>query len=172
MNTVKSIACASLLGLCIVATPAASAVGQTKTSASAPDAATKDATASATEYIWKNRNTLKYLYGQTDGDVVAIGKSSESQVTSYGRWFATYNGSYRLYRNKATNRCLDSNSNGNVYMNACSTGNNFQNWLLVNEGGGYYRLKNRATGLCLDSSAGGSVYTNPCSSSNAYQHWS
>ncbi|WP_420319492.1 RICIN domain-containing protein [Janibacter hoylei] len=106
------------------------------------------------------------------GTLSPSGKSSESQVTSYGRWFATYNGSYRLYRNKATNRCLDSNSNGNVYMNACSTGNNFQNWLLVNEGGGYYRLKNRATGLCLDSSAGGSVYTNPCSSSNAYQHWS
>ncbi|MGW4585096.1 RICIN domain-containing protein [Janibacter hoylei] len=116
--------------------------------------------------------SLKYLYAQTDRDVVALGKSSESQVTSYGRWTATANGSYRLYRSKATGLCLDSNSSGNVYLRSCSTGNNFQNWLLVKEGTGFYRLKNRATGLCLDSSYAGSVYTNPCSSSNAYQHWS
>jgi len=141
-------------------------------SASSPAQATSPTATAATEYIWKNRVSLKYLYAQTDRDVIALGKSSESQVTSYGRWTATFNGSYRLYRNKAMDLCLDSNSNGNVYLRSCSTGNNFQNWLLVSEGGGFYRLKNRATGLCLDSSHAGSVYTNPCSSSNAYQHWS
>ena len=161
---------AAVLGASAIS--AAPAQGDVKMTPGAAASATDVSSAAATEYIWKNRVSLKYLYAQTDRDVVALGKSSESQVTSYGRWTATANGSYRLYRSKATGLCLDSNSSGNVYLRSCSTGNNFQNWLLVKESTGFYRLKNRATGLCLDSSYAGSVYTNPCSSSNAYQHWS
>lgn len=132
---------------------------------------TSSEAAAATSYIWKNPNTLKYLYGQTDRNVVAIGKSSESAVTNYGKWRASFNGSYRLYKNVATGTCLDSNASGNVYLRSCSTGNNFQNWQLVSRGGSFYALRNRATGRCLDSSFSGNVYTTSCASSNAYQHW-
>ncbi len=80
------------------------------------------------------------------------------------------------YENLATQRCLDSNPNGNVYTSAnrctSSSTNNYQKWQIITVGS-RRRLKNRATSRCLDSNANGTVYTNPCASGddNNFQQW-
>ena len=78
------------------------------------------------------------------------------------------------YENLATQRCLDSNPNGNVYTSAnrctSSSTNNYQKWQIITVGS-RRRLKNRATSRCLDSNANGTVYTNPCGSTNNFQKW-
>ncbi|MCM4083620.1 RICIN domain-containing protein [Paractinoplanes hotanensis] len=67
-------------------------------------------------------------------------------------------------------RCLDSNSQGDVYTLPCVWGNDFQTW---NKRPSSTQFQNKATGRCLDSNDSYKVYTLPCDSSggNRYQKW-
>ncbi|WP_157252775.1 RICIN domain-containing protein [Nonomuraea typhae] len=73
--------------------------------------------------------------------------------------------------NKAYDRCLDSNANGAVYIQACN-GGLYQKWEWVHGGAHSGKmLKNRATRRCLAFADSGGVSTKPCSSNNFYQSW-
>lgn len=70
------------------------------------------------------------------------------------------------YRDVATNRCLDSNTSGNLYTNPCQVpGNTYQTWLSPGDS-----HPDALTGLCLDSNTAGSAYTHACNGGN-YQVW-
>ena len=72
-------------------------------------------------------------------------------------------------RDLATSRCLDSNTNRDVYTLWCNNGA-FQKWIVINRDFGTIMLRNLATGLVLDSNAWGDVYTLG-ENGGSYQKW-
>ncbi|WP_143060607.1 RICIN domain-containing protein [Amycolatopsis tolypomycina] len=67
--------------------------------------------------------------------------------------------------NRENHNCLDSDYNGNVYLNPCGARNYFQHWQAVG-----HTLVNVQTGRCLDSNNAGDVYTLICNNGE-YQQW-
>ena len=67
--------------------------------------------------------------------------------------------------NEASQNCLDSNLNGEVYTIVCNNGA-YQYWVFTN----HSTIVNVKTSRCLDSNATGFVYTLPCNGGN-YQNW-
>lgn len=67
--------------------------------------------------------------------------------------------------NRENHNCLDSDYNGNVYLNTCGTRNYYQQWQAVG-----HTLVNVQTGRCLDSNDAGDVYTLVCNNGE-YQQW-
>lgn len=113
---------------------------------------------------WQNTATLRCLSDYSGGIYTrgCYGLSSEL-------WTNTPLSFGDEIRNKATNRCLDSNTSGSVYPLACN-GGTFQQWTVRYIGSLGYEIKNVATGRCLDSDASGSVYTLSCNGGN-FQRW-
>lgn len=76
------------------------------------------------------------------------------------------------FRNRATGRCLDSNSDGKVYTLPCN-GGSFQKWRLVQQNGPRsYWLANVATGKCLAAQEGHMlVYATGCSGGGMENYW-
>ncbi|MFI6071943.1 RICIN domain-containing protein [Actinoplanes sp. NPDC051343] len=92
----------------------------------------------------------------TAAGVTVFGLSGPAQAATNHRW-----------RDVATQRCLDSNTSGQVYTSGCNSGN-FQVWTSADVSSP--RLRDYATQLCLDSNTEGRVYTLNCNAGN-FQHW-
>ncbi len=90
--------------------------------------------------------------------------------TSFNRqkWDIITSTPYRTLKNRATGKCLDSNTDGEAYALECN-GGSFQKWTVIRVGS-YIRFKNRATLKCLDSNTAGRVYTLDCNGGN-FQNW-
>ncbi len=76
---------------------------------------------------------------------------------------------------KQSNKCLDGNAQGNVYLSNCESGNLYQAWKVIDVPGGFV-YEQVATGRRLDAgSQPGGVYTNPPNppgqDPNPYQIW-
>jgi serine/threonine-protein kinase len=101
------------------------------------------------------------------------GSSEDSVFTSDGPpdlWFVQgggIGGAVQLV-SVHSGRCLDSDTQGEVYGLDCN-GGSFQQWLVSEEGGGV-RLRNLATQLMLDSDTSGDVYTEP-NNGGQFQLW-
>lgn len=67
--------------------------------------------------------------------------------------------------NRENHNCLDSDYNGNVYLNPCGYQDYYQHWQAVG-----HTLVNVQTGRCLDSNDAGDVYTGVCNNGD-YQQW-
>ena len=83
-------------------------------------------------------------------------------------------------RSVGSAQCLDSDSNGSVYVNGQQGGNAFagtcttsasQRWREVPEGSGFYHLVDEQTALCLDGDSNGNLYTTPCFDGDTNQRW-
>jgi hypothetical protein len=133
-------------------------------------AGTGQAFAAGNRVTWKNTWTGGYLMYvnhrvRLSGDGVDPGQSSTV-------WWTEYRQSDGTYLMKFGNgQCLDSNSDGDVYLLDCN-GGDYQKWYEIHESAGWV-LKDKATGLVLDTGGTGVVYTDRRgSSTNAAQHWS
>jgi Ricin-type beta-trefoil lectin domain len=92
----------------------------------------------------------------TAAGVTVFGLSGPAQAAGRDWW-----------RDVATQRCLDSNTSGQVYTLGCN-GGSFQLW--TSTGLSSVQLRDYATGFCLDSNTEGSVYTLTCNGGN-FQRW-
>ena len=72
-------------------------------------------------------------------------------------------------QNVETGRCLDSNTDREVYTLACN-GGSFQKWHVIGSDFGTVLLKNLATGFVLDSNHAHDVYT-LLANGGSYQKW-
>ncbi|MGW0949270.1 RICIN domain-containing protein [Streptomyces sp. NPDC002623] len=75
-------------------------------------------------------------------------------------------------RSWQTGRCLDSNSNGDVYTLPCQQGNQYQTWEIKYQGHDTWdivSIKNSATGLCLATHPDYGFLATSCST--AYIYW-
>jgi len=133
-------------------------------------AGTGQAFAAGNRVTWKNNwygGYLMYVNSRVrlSGDGVDPGQSSTV-------WWTEYRQSDGTYLMKFGNgKCLDSNSDGDVYLLDCN-GGNYQKWYEIHESSGWV-LKDKATGLVLDTGGTGVIYTDrQAGSPNPAQHWS
>ncbi|WP_181792845.1 RICIN domain-containing protein [Streptomyces sp. WELS2] len=71
--------------------------------------------------------------------------------------------------NEQTGRCLDSDTDGNVYTKECRSDNPYQQWVPSDRSGSTrVRLRNVQTGLCLTAVNSTSVRTMVCASNGYY----
>jgi hypothetical protein len=115
---------------------------------------------------WKNTWTDGYLAYNNSRVRLVSGTGYSTHWTEYRQSDGTY-----LMKFTGNGKCLDSNSDGDVYLLDCN-GGDYQKWYEIHESAGWV-LKDKATGLVLDTGGTGVVYTDRRgSSTNAAQHWS
>ncbi|MCX4586979.1 RICIN domain-containing protein [Streptomyces sp. NBC_01481] len=131
---------------------------------------TSAASAAQTKVTWKNAATGLWL--GMDTGLFGTGTKVVTDNRNVGGWYETKNsdGSFTLRwaGYSQGDKCLDSDSDGNVYGIGCNGGKN-QKWHEVKYSSGW-RLTNKATGRVLDSNSSGSVYTST-DQGNFYQRW-
>lgn len=76
---------------------------------------------------------------------VLVGAAALTMTFTGSAWAG---GSTIRLHDKATGRCLDSNTSGSAYALPCN-GGNFQNWLAINLEGSSRALEDAQTNLCL-----------------------
>lgn len=116
---------------------------------------------------WKNAATGRYLIVE-DTHVKTVKSDEYAKRWEEKKWG---DGAWTFFSNRGFNTgCLDSDSDGDVYVIQCNGGDH-QKWYEQKTSTGW-RLKNKATGRVLDSNAAGSVYTKrDAGDSNKYQRW-
>jgi hypothetical protein len=116
--------------------------------------------------LWSSATDQKgavALVVQTDGNAVIR--------SATGPLFGV-NGNVWNIADAAVGRCLDSNAQGQLYSNPCSTSNSYQSWVITDNGNGTLTFKDSATGLCLNGNGTGtSVDTSSCVTGDPYEQW-
>ncbi|GHE07012.1 RICIN domain-containing protein [Streptomyces alanosinicus] len=120
-------------------------------------AGTGQAFAAGNRVTWKNNWVGGYLQYvnhrvRTSGEGVDPGQS----ITVWWDEFKQSDGTY-VMKHDAAGKCLDSNSNGDVYLLDCN-GGDYQKWYEIHKSTGWV-LKDKATGLVLTGGDGGAAYT-------------
>ena len=82
------------------------------------------------------KNVRRFALVALAGTVLILAVGSPAQAITYP-----------MMKNQATGLCLDSNSSGSVYAQACN-GGNYQRWIITSVNGAK-RIKDWATGRCL-----------------------
>lgn len=129
-----------------------------------------------------NAVTLHTWQQYTSGGLYLRANSSKQVYTYKGndsatKWeyIAVGTTGIRLMKNYYTKQCLDSNTSGYVYTNACSTSNVYQQWKTINiSGTDYYLLKNVKTGLCVttqNTAAASTAMAETCGLTKQWQYW-
>lgn len=103
---------------------------------------------------WKNKSNGKYL-AYFNGRVRTTSATGASMKWDENK---QSDGSFTM-KHHLTGKCLDSNSNGAVYVGSCN-GGNYQRWYESNDASGWH-LQNKATGLTLGLASSGAVVTAP-----------
>ncbi|MFD8717863.1 ricin-type beta-trefoil lectin domain protein [Streptomyces sp. NPDC059629] len=95
---------------------------------------------------------------------------SASGYSTHWTEYRQSDGTY-LMKFAGNGKCLDSNSNGDVYLLDCN-GGDYQEWYEIHDSAGWV-LKDKATGLVLDTGGTGGVYTDTRNQlGSPAQHWS
>ncbi|MEV7386911.1 MULTISPECIES: RICIN domain-containing protein [unclassified Streptomyces] len=116
---------------------------------------------------WNNKSTGEYLAYNNSRVRLVSASGYSTHWTEYKQSDGTY-----LMKFAGNGKCLDSNSNGDVYLLDCN-GGNYQEWYEIHDSADAdWILKDKATGLVLDTGGTGGVYTDTEDDFQLAQRWS
>ncbi|MEV6053418.1 RICIN domain-containing protein [Streptomyces sp. NPDC052107] len=118
-------------------------------------AGTGQAFAAGNRVTWRNNYNGKYLT-YLNNRVRTINADPSQSPPLWWDEFKQSDGAY-VMQHHMTGKCLDSNSNGDVYLLNCN-GGDYQRWYESHDSSGW-RLKNKATGRVLEALTTGEIRT-------------
>ena len=118
-------------------------------------AGTGQAFAAGNPVTWKNEANDKYL-SYVNSHVRTVSADPSQSISVKWDEYKQSDGTY-LMKHHADGKCLDSNTDGDVYLLACN-GGNYQKWYESHDSSGW-TLKNKATGRVLGLGSDNLVHT-------------